>query len=396
MRSGCFSVPMHQRYYDWDGEHVDTLLFDLAEAVDDKSPCHFLGSIMLITKGTENHWEINDGQQRVITFSLICAYLCRSFHEAGCSSEENNILRILFNIDEGHRETFDSVENLSPRITPPRANKVNFNNLIRGHDLNRNGKMIDAWKKIGEFFENQSRQNLAWRSQVLGYLLNNFIVIRLEVQESLDSNAIFETLNYRGKYLEQVDLLKNYFLSFFNKPADAVRCDTMNDCFEKIYVSVPTAVSEYVRCYMQVKYGFINKERFFRDIKKRFRNTTRRNSNKVYNLVLKLAEGEGVQIFKILLRKSTGQEVLNKLTNDAKKARNKRKIGDYLLDLHDYKIVRPIVFALFYRYCKSSNDEKFKSAKFVYACTKILASFVQRTSHIGNFKPSAYEENLQI
>lgn len=48
LRSGRFTVPRHQRYYDWEDEHVDVLLNDLEEAVDENSPCHFLGSIMLI------------------------------------------------------------------------------------------------------------------------------------------------------------------------------------------------------------------------------------------------------------------------------------------------------------------------------------------------------------
>ena len=394
LRSGCFHVPMHQRYYDWEMEHVDTLLLDLVEAVTEGSPCHFLGSIMLIRQDTKNNWEINDGQQRIITFSLICAYLCRNFYNKSCSSEENKILRVLFDVHEGHNETLGNADNLSPRITPPRNNKANFDNLIRGHDVKRNGKMIIAWNKINCFFDEQY-QNLDWQKKALDYLLNKFIVIRLEIEKSLDANAIFETLNYRGKRLEQVDLVKNYFLSFFNSVSESARLDTMNERFEIIYGNFhPGVVSEYVRCYMQAKYGFISKERFFRETKKRFGNSTQANADEVFDLVKGLADKQNIQIFKTFLRKSANEDVLQKLTNRAGKGNNKRKIDDYLLDLHDYKITRPIIFALFYHALKSLKNTKSPNPKFAYASAKILSSFVQRVSHIGNFKPSTYEENF--
>lgn len=71
---GTFSVPWHQRHYDWDKPHVTALLNDIEEARREKRVCYFLGSIMLIDSGGD-HWEINDGQQRMITVSLIIARL---------------------------------------------------------------------------------------------------------------------------------------------------------------------------------------------------------------------------------------------------------------------------------------------------------------------------------
>lgn len=74
---GRFAVPWHQRYYDWTEEQVGELLFDLKEAVDERRASYFLGSIMLVD--TNGVWQINDGQQRLITLSLLLASLCRRF-----------------------------------------------------------------------------------------------------------------------------------------------------------------------------------------------------------------------------------------------------------------------------------------------------------------------------
>ncbi len=58
LRDGFFNVPRHQRYYDWEGGHVTMLLDDLDEAVSQDSPCHFLGSIMLIKNGAEKNGKL--------------------------------------------------------------------------------------------------------------------------------------------------------------------------------------------------------------------------------------------------------------------------------------------------------------------------------------------------
>ncbi|WP_423910864.1 HNH endonuclease family protein [Candidatus Spongiihabitans sp.] len=142
---------------------------------------------------------------------------------------------------------------------------------------------------------------------------------------------------------------------------------------------------------MQAKYGFINKEQFFRKTKNRFGNTNKGKSGEVFDLVSDLSKKEKIQIFRTFWRKSSNQEFLQQLTQDAKKMNNKRKIDDYLLDLHDYKIARPLIFALFCHYASAPQENKIGSAKFVYDCVKLLSSFVQRVTHIGNFRPSVYE-----
>lgn len=77
--SGRFEVPWHQRYYDWKREQVEELLSDLKDALDTKKTCYFLGSIMLVKPSVGSPHRINDGQQRLITSSLVIAAFCRRF-----------------------------------------------------------------------------------------------------------------------------------------------------------------------------------------------------------------------------------------------------------------------------------------------------------------------------
>ena len=100
LTKGRFAVPWHQRYYDWTEEQVGELLFDLTEAIDEDRTSYFLGSIMLVD--SEGVWQINDGQQRLITLSLVIAALCRRFaaRRRSDSPREQRALRLLFDRSE--------------------------------------------------------------------------------------------------------------------------------------------------------------------------------------------------------------------------------------------------------------------------------------------------------
>ena len=97
---GRFAVPWHQRYYDWTPTNTHELLLDLDEAIKEGRRCHFLGAILLV-ETAEGQWEINDGQQRMVTVSLISAALCRRFaRETGDSQREGQALRMIFDLDD--------------------------------------------------------------------------------------------------------------------------------------------------------------------------------------------------------------------------------------------------------------------------------------------------------
>ena len=68
-----FATPRHQRPYAWEKEHVEWLLDDIAYGINGNKPYHYLGPIMLISTANDGELGINDGQQRIVTLTLICA-----------------------------------------------------------------------------------------------------------------------------------------------------------------------------------------------------------------------------------------------------------------------------------------------------------------------------------
>src|ERR1700733_3885042 len=63
-------VPMNQRDYAWEEEHVKDLFQDLAQAINKGT--YFLGTIVL-TRGEGDYPEVSDGQQRLATTSVLLA-----------------------------------------------------------------------------------------------------------------------------------------------------------------------------------------------------------------------------------------------------------------------------------------------------------------------------------
>src|SRR5438552_11545356 len=66
------TVPVNQRSYAWEDEHVLDLFQDLANAIAADEREYFLGSIV-VTKKDDGPSEVADGQQRLATATILLA-----------------------------------------------------------------------------------------------------------------------------------------------------------------------------------------------------------------------------------------------------------------------------------------------------------------------------------
>ena len=179
LQKGFFEVPWYQRYYDWESDDVRELLLDIEEAVIENRHCYFLGTVILVKKDS-TRWEINDGQQRMITFSLTCAALCRKFADNGPGSQnEARALRILFDLDADAICSLNDAQEYSPRISPQRDNRVSYKNMIRGNSIGANGIITTAWREIDDFI---SSQTLEESGNYFDFLVQKIEIACLEVR----------------------------------------------------------------------------------------------------------------------------------------------------------------------------------------------------------------------
>ena len=396
---GKFEVPWHQRYYDWKVNDVQALLQDIDEAVEEQRDCYFLGSIMLVNTDSCN-WEINDGQQRMVTVSLICASFCRRFaREVRDTRREGLALRVLFELDANHTQTLDDADQCAPRISPPSNDAMRYKQMIRGNSIGSNGLLTSAWSTIENYFSPMDAKKL---KQYFDFLLQKLEVACLRVPPHIDSNAVYETINCRGKPLDQLDQIRNHLYSYFNAESEWQRRITVHDNLERVRTFFPSNIkaAEYMRCHLQCIFGFLHKAQLYRDVRKavripphRMRNEEITVRNSVFNLTEKITTHEYLELFRIITSTSTESDFVQRFMIDSGTTNSPRNLEVFLRELRAYSVSQPLVFANLVRYVRESDGRKRKRiARIVNRNLKRLASFVLRTAFVApKFEPSHYE-----
>ena len=390
--SGRFEVPWHQRYYDWKAEQVGELLSDLKDALDTGKTCYFLGSIMLVKQTDTRSQRINDGQQRLITLSLLIAAFSRRFSRKRPSDQgrETLALRALFRRRDNQTSRLADTSRYEPRIVPPRNDKSKYVQIIRGHDIGTNGLLATAWNVTDIFVEGMSRST---RKNFFDFLMQKVEVSVLDVPGDADANSVFEALNARGKPLDDVDLIRNRLYSYFSEADDAVRRETVHSNLENTVVVLRStrAVQEYFRCYLQCRYGYLQKTRFYREVRLQIAKAAGRRSpaDYVFNLVAGLGRSDGMELFRTITSSRPSQSIEKRLPT----ASGKRSVSVLLGELRGYRVSHPLVFALLHRFIvETDTDEKRKSGQLATRSLKNLASFVMRTAFVApKFEPSRFE-----
>jgi len=179
----CLTIPPYQRPYKWTGKNVTNLINDIITFK--KKSSYRLGTLVL------HHDEIVDGQQRIITISLLLHYLFKKF--------EDDKLLVKYNKLRENLQKFCDSSFFSNKYSL--ANIVDNINIIKERDSD-----LDA-----EFFE---------------FLMERceFVVIRLgNISEAFQ---FFDSQNARGKDLEAHDLLKAFHLREMIEPYE--KHDSMN------------------------------------------------------------------------------------------------------------------------------------------------------------------------
>ena len=92
LKQSRFTVPPHQRPYAWVEEQVNDLYRDINDAQKRKGEEYFLGTIVL-AKADDNRLSIIDGQQRLVTVSILLAAIRDYFANDGQTERAQDIER---------------------------------------------------------------------------------------------------------------------------------------------------------------------------------------------------------------------------------------------------------------------------------------------------------------
>ena len=258
--NNTFVIPRYQREYSWGQDEVKDFWSDLSSSLDSES--YFLGLIILTNpaEGESDRKHVVDGQQRIITLSLLVAAL---YFEALSKERKALAERIqgafLRSID------YDSDDQL-PRVklSDAKDDKTFSDILLNGKcDPGLEQETVSGKIRMSyDFLSKQLRDNLAkdpfkrlgkWTD----FLTNRLYFAVFVHPDASSAYQVFEVINTRGKDLTTADLLKNYVLS---QTAPAQQ-DATYDQWQRISAAFSSEETsnlvQYIRHAVTVDYGHI-------------------------------------------------------------------------------------------------------------------------------------------
>lgn len=220
LRRGPLSVPPNQRPYMWGERQVENLLLDLNEAIQNDEDDYFLGTIVLIQKGTETP-SIVDGQQRIATTSILLARIRDkqiALNRSGSAEAiENDYLRdIDLDTEERvprlHLNVQDNEFFVSNILPTPSERASGDDQRLRAS----NRRLSKASDLISSFIDKalvniKPDAQSSYLNRWVKFIRSSASVVVVKAPDEVGAFRMFETLNDRGLKAGAADILKNYF-----------------------------------------------------------------------------------------------------------------------------------------------------------------------------------------
>ena len=276
-RSGL-TVPVNQRPYAWESEHVKLFLQDITAAMNQSADEYFVGSVIVIRQGPKI--EVYDGQQRLATTMILAAAIRDYFQSKGDHASAAAVTPDF--LEKQHRESHE----LEPRFRLGAADSNFFENYIL-HPVGNAGraaaapdprkeshtKIVAAAKLAKSHVRDMAKplpqaDGIKLLHRLLTYIEESVRVIWVEVGDQPTAFRIFETMNDRGLKLSAADLLKNYLCSLSGDQEDTVieKWRGMSASLETLGQDDGDIV-EFIRYYWIVKHGHIRTNDLFSKMK---------------------------------------------------------------------------------------------------------------------------------
>ena len=167
-------IPDYQRPYKWSIQNIEDLLNDITNAISDSERYragfkYRIGTI-IVHKNENNMYDVVDGQQRIISLTLLKQYLEPNFH---CTILEKQ-----------------------------------FNNKSTQANIHTNYMFIKEWFSLKD--ESTKKSFMKSLDEILE-------VVVISVEKVSEAFQLFDSQNARGKALDPHDLLKAYHLREMKK-----------------------------------------------------------------------------------------------------------------------------------------------------------------------------------
>ena len=396
-----FEVPWHQREYVWTTKEVELFWQDLQSASNQMEDTYFIGPLVL-TQTPTGIYKVQDGQQRLVTYSLLCEALRQASNQNNDpeAPAHNELVRQLIFNGLGHRPKDEDIESAPPRITPPQKNKLLYDAIVRGHSPEPNGNLQQAWTYLQK---RAAALTPGQREAFLTFALNGVITVYITVNPS-KATQIFEAINARGTPLQQVDLVLNHFYSHFEEndsEAEAIHenLDRMRNQFRGRYAV--NRLEKYVRCYMQCRYGHLSETTLYREIKEKISAeltdaTAQEKGEYIQDLVQDMTSWQNLKTYDAIYKADIDGELITKFCEQTQGSQQPRTIQDFIYDLKLYGVTHPLLFAVMSQYQKeTTNARRRQKAHLGIQIARALDNLVMRIAMTSpKFAPDLVEHSI--
>lgn len=231
-----YVVPLYQREYAWGKIEIERLLNDLYLAFNEGCDRnYYLGSFVVRRdKADDSLFELVDGQQRLITLSLLFA---RYLNDDGAKKvlsfqlreDADDFIDRCYSggdVDDGENTAFSGAVNVLDGFYPESLDGCKMSDGQSRRGLN---EVLEFKNKKGD-------------KTFKDYLLNKVILFRVELPGATDVNAYFEIMNNRGEQLKYHEIMKADLLAKLERKCHAVpeldgRFDELAVMFDDIWTA---------------------------------------------------------------------------------------------------------------------------------------------------------------
>ncbi|MFA5870911.1 MAG: DUF262 domain-containing protein [Candidatus Paceibacterota bacterium] len=214
-----YIIPDYQRNYSWTVDTEISIFWDdFIYYLNKTGPNFFIGPMVYKAQSiNSSEFEVIDGQQRLITFSILLSVIVSLFRKYSREDLADGLKQYLIYKDEKNRDQL-VIETIEPH--PFFQSKIFHQKNAK--PTKESEKLIE---KARIFFDENievlldkitnPKKKVEFLEKMREYVFNIDTVIIVSADET-DAFTIFETINTRGKNLTSLDLLKNYI--FKNHP----------------------------------------------------------------------------------------------------------------------------------------------------------------------------------
>ncbi len=269
-----YQVPRFQRDYAWDREQWEDLWSDI-ETINDEQ-YHYMGYIVLQRK-SQHDFEVIDGQQRLITLSLVVLGAMKNIQlliNNGAEAEENKErLGVLTDRYIGSKNPISL--KVDSKLSLNRNNSSNFKSICSSLEApNKRGQTNTnkLLNKCFKFFEEKKMGNTGQEiAEFIERVSSGMVFTKIVVQDDLNAYKVFETLNARGVQLSTPDLLKNYIFSVVTKDNN-IPDDELNELDESWSEIVSqlgeSNFTDFIRYHHNFQATLVTKKDLFSSVRK--------------------------------------------------------------------------------------------------------------------------------